>query len=96
MAACRRVYDSRHLQAFCQEPESSPEFYAGQSSMGYLYAVVLWPLRPAFLCFRQSAAHHVGHQRHVFDMSVCVCVRVWRRHSVTGLTRLLASYYFSR
>jgi len=37
MAAYRRVYDSRHLQADCQEPRSAPEPYARQSSMGYLY-----------------------------------------------------------
>jgi len=37
MAAYRRVYDSRHLQADCQEAGSSPEPYAGQSSMGCLY-----------------------------------------------------------
>jgi len=37
MAAYRRVYDSRHLQADCQEPGSAPEPYARQSSMGYLY-----------------------------------------------------------
>ena len=37
MAAYRRVYDSRHLQADCQEPGSSPEPYAEQSSMGYFY-----------------------------------------------------------
>jgi len=35
MAAYRRVYDSRHLQADCQEPGSAPEPYARQSSMGY-------------------------------------------------------------
>jgi len=28
MTAYRRVYDSRHLQADCQEPESAPEPYA--------------------------------------------------------------------
>jgi len=28
MAAYRRVYDSRHLQADCQEPGSAPETYA--------------------------------------------------------------------
>jgi len=28
MAAYRRVYDSHHLQADCQEPESAPEPYA--------------------------------------------------------------------
>jgi len=27
MAACRRVYDSRYLQADCQEPGSAPEPY---------------------------------------------------------------------
>jgi len=37
MAAYRRVYDSRHQQADCQEPGSAPEPYARQSSMGYLY-----------------------------------------------------------
>ena len=39
MAAYRRVYESRHLQADCQEPGSDPEPYARQSaesSMGYL------------------------------------------------------------
>ena len=35
MAACRRVYNSRHLQADCQEPGSAPEPYARKSSMGY-------------------------------------------------------------
>jgi len=37
MAAYRRVYDSRHLQADCQEPGSAPEPYGRHSSMGYLY-----------------------------------------------------------
>jgi len=37
MAAYRRVYDSRHLQADCQEPGSARETYARYSSMGYLY-----------------------------------------------------------
>ena len=37
MAAYRRVYDSHHLQADCQEPGSAREPYARQSSMGYLY-----------------------------------------------------------
>jgi len=35
MAAYFRVYDSRHLQADCQEPGSAPERYGRQSSMGY-------------------------------------------------------------
>jgi len=37
MAACRRVCDSRYLQADCKEPGSAPEPYAGQSSTGCLY-----------------------------------------------------------
>jgi len=41
MEAYRRVYDSRHLHADCQEPGSAPEPYARQSSMGYLYLNLL-------------------------------------------------------
>jgi len=41
MAAYRRVYDSRHLQADSQELGSAPESYALQSSMGYLYTFLL-------------------------------------------------------
>ena len=37
MAAYRRVYDSRHLQADCQQPGSAMEPYALQSSISYLY-----------------------------------------------------------
>jgi len=37
MAAYRRVYDSRHLQADCQVPGSAPEPYALWSSMDYVY-----------------------------------------------------------
>ena len=41
MAVFRRVYDSRHPQADCQEPGSAPEPYARQSSMGYFYLLPL-------------------------------------------------------
>ena len=41
MAAYRLVYDSRHLQADCQEPGSAPEPYARRWSMGYLYFLVV-------------------------------------------------------
>ena len=37
MAAYCWVHDSHHLQADCQEPGSTPEPYARQSSTGYLY-----------------------------------------------------------
>jgi len=35
MAAYRRLYDSRHLQADCQEPGSAPEPYALRSVIEY-------------------------------------------------------------
>jgi len=38
MAAYRRVYDSHHLQADCQEPGSDPELHTRQSSMGYPFS----------------------------------------------------------
>jgi len=41
MAAYRRVYDSRHVQADCKEQGSAPEPYARQSSMGYLYLLMI-------------------------------------------------------
>jgi len=37
MTAYRRVNDSRHMLADCQEPGSAPEPYARQSSVGCLY-----------------------------------------------------------
>ena len=40
MAAHCRVCDSRHLQANCQEPGSTPEPYARQSSMGCFYLFI--------------------------------------------------------
>jgi len=36
MAAYCQVYDSRHLQADCQEPKLALEPYARYSSIGYL------------------------------------------------------------
>jgi len=51
MAAYRQVYDSRRLQADCQEPGSAPEPYARQSSMEYLYLTnkMLQDVNSAFL-----------------------------------------------
>jgi len=43
MAAYRRVYDSHHLQADCQEPGSAPEPYARLSSLGYFYLFTFTP-----------------------------------------------------
>jgi len=41
MTAYRRVYDSHHLLADCQEPESAPEPYTRYSSMGYLFTLIV-------------------------------------------------------
>ena len=43
MAAYRRVYDSRHLQADCQEPGSAPEPYARQSTSNRLNTFLFVP-----------------------------------------------------
>jgi len=47
MASYRRVYDSRHLQADCQEPGSAPEPNARKSSTGYLYLPLIHSSQPA-------------------------------------------------
>jgi len=42
MAAYRRVYDSRHLQADCQEPGSAPELTLGnrvRATFTFLYFI---------------------------------------------------------
>jgi len=48
MAAYRRVYDSRHLQADCQEPPA-PELYARLSSISYLFHHSVYSL--ACVCY---------------------------------------------
>ena len=53
MAAYRRVYDSRHLQADCKELGSAPEPYALRSSMGYLYLFIS--------CTRRSSTANQPH-----------------------------------
>ena len=63
MTTYRRVYDSRHLQADCQELGSAPKTYARQSGMGYLYRF--------YIC-----TGGVGERSIVMSMSVCVCVCV--------------------
>ena len=52
MAAYRRVYDFRHLQADCQEPGSAPEPYATlRSVIEYgLRLLVLGVLCPSLSC----------------------------------------------
>ena len=42
MAAYRRVYDSRHLQADCHELGSSPEPYARNRVWATFYTLVLY------------------------------------------------------
>ena len=44
MAACRRVYDSRHLQADCQELGSALEPYARSIEYGLPYIFCLTSL----------------------------------------------------
>jgi len=42
MAAYRRVYDSRHLQADCQELGSAPELYAPLIEYGLPLPLLVW------------------------------------------------------
>jgi len=73
MAAYRRVYDSRHLQADFQEPGSAPEPYARQSSTGYLYLFYFRSARYVFVLgflLAQCPIHTVRQTRQ--DGPVCV------------------------
>ena len=63
MAAYRRVYVSRHLQADCQGPGSALEPYARYSSMGYLYLIYPLPILWA-----------AGSIMRVFDLHVYLCM----------------------
>ena len=64
MAAYRRVYDSHHLQADCQEPGSAPEPYARYSSMGYLYLFTQWAgttkVKPIWILLKQESVGGSG------------------------------------
>ena len=66
MAAYRRVYDSRHLQADCQEPGSAPGPYARQSSTGSLYLSLQFDLFDIAL---------VQPRAHAFDTDAKSCRR---------------------
>ena len=59
MAAYRRVYDSRHLQADCQEPGSAPE-------PGTLRSAIEYGLPLIFLLPR-AAARRYATRRWQFD-----------------------------
>ena len=64
MAAYRRVYDSRHRQADCQEPGSAPEPYARNRVLAMFYVFILILLYAANkLCpsmWRVYIAHEEG------------------------------------
>jgi len=55
MTAYRRVYDSHHVQADCQEPGSAPDAYARQSNMGYLYFLRPTQLQCVYRCAKTEA-----------------------------------------
>ena len=63
MAAYRRVYDSHHLHADCQEPGSSPEPYARQSIMGYHYLFTAHDVHVA-RCLHSTAGRTIGWMNH--------------------------------
>jgi len=67
MAAYHWVYDSRHLQAYCQELGSAPEPYAWQSSMGYLYLLLF----NTALCSVRGGTKTVGTLASQYMSEVC-------------------------
>jgi len=72
MAAYRRVYDSRHLQADCRELGSAAEPYARQSNMGY---VLHWRCRDrGLLSSRLCDGRSINITVVTWCVCVCVCV----------------------
>jgi len=62
MAAYRRVYDSHHLQADCQEPGSAPEPYTLGDQIWANFALVIKysgeaVLRPVSRCASEQLPH---------------------------------------
>ena len=62
MAAYSRVYDSRHLQADCQEPASAPKPYARQSTLVQLF--VERGKLCSFVTFSVNDNRYYFHQNH--------------------------------
>jgi len=78
MAAYRRVYDSRHLQAECQEPGSAPEPYTQQSSMGCLYLFYAiprptnqWNVMQGVVNFVRLISRVCGHAKNQTGVPMC-------------------------
>jgi len=88
MAAYRRVYDSRHLQADCQELGSTPEPSAWQSSTGYLYFFYL-------TCGRLKTALS-SHDTPISILVLCRAVVFWLSGSSTGLLCQVPEYLNTR
>ena len=78
MAAYHRVYDSRHLQADCQELGSAPKHYARYSSMDYISSRrrrsaarrLAADAGSVVLTVRQVAEHRL------VDIVLCCCIFV--------------------
>ena len=76
MAPYRRVYDSRHLQADCQEPGSAPEPYVRQSSTGYLYVFFI-PFSK--LSEWRSAVSSTAHVASILHLALLIISNARRR-----------------
>ena len=73
MAAFCRVYNSRHLQADCQESVSALEPYARQSSMGCLYLFNLTRLDLTWQALQTDAYNH-------YTAIYCLLLEKLRQH----------------
>jgi len=79
MAAYRRVCDSRHLQADCQEPGSAPEPYTRQSCMGYLYL------------FYETIKHFISFIIMLTDDGLCEnnMLILWKKPRLSSVSQLI-------
>ena len=73
MAAYRRVYDSRHLQADCQEPRDQPRNHTLGNRVWATFT---------FICGRPRAAAGVAFDGHYFNISMNWKLAATKSHTV--------------
>ena len=75
MAAYRRAYDSRHLQADCQEPGSAPEPYTLGNRVWATFTF-LWCIRSSVICtivlYRNVSSYIIWSRSWVFSAAECL------------------------
>jgi len=95
MAAYHRVYDSRHLQADCQEPGSAPESYALQSITGYLYLFLHLANASALptTCGHINPGNVSRRHANYLECHICCMIAHLYNHTPSEIQCLLARIY---